>query len=181
VDVHTKLDELTELVTEARSMPMSASCILNRGEVLTLLDELRELLPEELHHAETVLEEREAVVSEGRREAERLVEDARAEQARLVGEQEVVQEAHAYAAQVVERARAEAERIRLETDEYVDGKLADFEVVLGKTLTAVTRGRERLARRAEPEAAHSGDSSRPDSRGTSEFEELPVGAETARP
>jgi cell division septum initiation protein DivIVA len=147
LDIHTKLDELTELVTEARSMPMSASCILNRAEVLALLDEVRELLPEELHHAETLLEEREAVVAEGRREAERLVEDARAQQARLVTEQEVVQEAHAYAVQVVAAARAEAERIRVETDEYVDGKLAGFEVALTKTLSAVTRGREKLARR----------------------------------
>jgi len=152
VDVHTKLDELLALVSEARSMPMSASCILNRAEVLAMLDELRELLPEELHHAEALLEEREAVVAEGRREAERLIEDARAEQARLVSEQEVVQEAHAYAVQLVDAARAETDRIRAETDDYVDGKLAGFEVALGKTLAAVTRGRERLARRGEQEA-----------------------------
>ena len=93
------------------------------------------------------------MVAEGRREAERLVEDARAEQARLVSEQEVVHQAHAYAMEVVEQAQAEAERMRLETDDYVDEKLAQFEVALGKTLAAVTRGRAKLARRAEPTGA----------------------------
>jgi cell division septum initiation protein DivIVA len=178
VDVHSKLDELLALVSEARSMPMSASCILNRAEVLTLLDEMRELLPEELHHAETVLEEREAVVAEGRREAERLIEDARAEQARLVSQQEVVQEAHAYAVQVVEAARAEAERVRVETDEYVDAKLAGFEVALTKTLAAVTRGREKLARRAEEEAGAAPGSGGGDvDRG---YDEPPLDTEVAR-
>ena len=182
MDVHTKLDELTELVTEARSMPMSASCILNRAEMLTLLDELRELIPEELHHAETVLEEREAVVAEGRREAERLVEDARAEQARLVTQEEVVQEAHAYAVQVVEAARAEAGRIRVETDDYVDGKLAGFEVALTKTLAAVTRGRERLARRPEeePGGAPEGDARGTEPHGIGGYDDAPLGAEIAR-
>ncbi|RZS87005.1 hypothetical protein EV189_2424 [Motilibacter rhizosphaerae] len=167
MDVHTKLDELTAMVTEARSMPMSASCILNRAEVLALLDEVRELLPEELHHAETVLEERDAVLDDGRREAERIIEDARAEQARLVDEQEVVQEAHRRAVQIVDDARSLSAQMRDETDDYVDAKLASFEVALGKTLAAVTRGREKLrARSAEELAADDGE----------ELEQAPEGA-----
>ena len=51
MDVHEKLDELVAQVESARSMPMSASCIVNRGEMLALLDEVRALLPEELAHA----------------------------------------------------------------------------------------------------------------------------------
>ena len=68
MDVHEKLDELSSLVEEARSMPMSASCIVNRAELLGLLEELRELLPEEFRHAQLLLDDREAVVEEGRRE-----------------------------------------------------------------------------------------------------------------
>ena len=49
MDVHEKLDELSGLVEEARSMPMSASCIVNRAELLGLLEEMRELLPESVH------------------------------------------------------------------------------------------------------------------------------------
>ncbi len=59
-------------------MPMSASCILNRSEVLALVDDIRELLPEEFRHAEMLLQDREAVIEEGRREVDRLLNEARA-------------------------------------------------------------------------------------------------------
>jgi len=102
VDVHDKLDELAAVIENARSMPMSASCVVNRGEVLGLLEELRELLPEEFRHAEMLLQDREAVVDEGSREATRLIAEARAEQARLVSQSEVLLEAHRAAAEVRE-------------------------------------------------------------------------------
>ena len=144
MDVHDKLDELTALVEAARSMPMSASCILNRTEVLALLDDIRELLPEEFRHAEMLLQDREAVVDEGRRESERLLEDARREQARLVSTTHVLAAASEEAERIRQAARVEADAMRREVDDYVDGKLANFEVVLDKTLAAVHRGREKL-------------------------------------
>ncbi len=148
MDVHDKLDELAAVIENARSMPMSASCVVNRGEVLGLLEELRELLPEEFRHAELLLQDREAVVDEGRREATRLIAEAREEQARLVSESEVLLEAHRAAAQVREAAAEEARGMRDEVDDYVDAKLANFEVVLDKTLAAVHRGRDKLRGRS---------------------------------
>jgi hypothetical protein len=82
VDVHDKLDEITGLVENARSMPMSASCIVNRSELLGLLEELRELIPEEFRHAQLLLTDRDVVVDEGRREAARIVAEAEAERDR---------------------------------------------------------------------------------------------------
>jgi cell division septum initiation protein DivIVA len=151
VDVHDKLDELTAMVEGARSMPMSASCILNRSEVLALIDDVRELLPEEFRHAEILLQDREAVVDEGRREAARLLDQARSEQARLVSSTEVLSAAHGEADRIRRAAHAEAEAMRREVDDYVDGKLANFEVVLDKTLAAVQRGREKLRGRSDLE------------------------------
>jgi hypothetical protein len=151
VDVHDKLDELVAVVENARSMPMSASCVVNRGEVLSLLEELRELLPEEFRHAEMLLSDRESVVDEGRREAERILAAARAEQARLVSETEVLAAAERAAQEVREAAAEEARGMRGEVDDYVDAKLANFEVVLDKTLAAVHRGREKLRGRSSSE------------------------------
>jgi len=151
VDVHEKLAELRQLVEQARSMPMSASCIVNRGQLLGLLDELRDLIPAEVLRAESLLEERDDVVAEGRQEAERIIEDAHAERARLISETEVHQAAVAEAARAREEAVAEARQMRLEVDDYVDTKLANFEIVLNKTLAAVLRGREKLHGRHEME------------------------------
>lgn len=152
MDVHAKLDELTTLVETARAMPMSASCIVNRVEMLEKLEELRKLLPGELTTAQQILDERGAVVDEGRAEADRLIEAAKAERARLVAKTEVMREAQRESAELLEAARGDAERMRVEIDDYVDGKLANFEVVLHKTLQAVEKGRAKISGRHELDA-----------------------------
>ena len=149
MDIHEKLDELNAIVESARAMPMSASCIVNRTEVLERLEELRKLLPGEIATAQQILDDRGAVVAEGRVEAERILEEARAERARLVSKTDVLREATKEAADVVAAAKADADRMRAEIDDYVDGKLANFEVVLHKTLQAVEKGRAKISGRHE--------------------------------
>ena len=160
MDVHDKLDELTAVVEGARSMPMSASCVVNRGEVLALLEELRGLLPEEFRHAQMLLADRESVVDEGRREAQRLLSRAEEERLTLTSQTEVVLEARVEAGRIRADALAAAETMRSEADDYVDTKLANFEVVLDKTLAAVHRGREKLSGRS-PRVDLSGESDDP--------------------
>jgi cell division septum initiation protein DivIVA len=149
VDISAKLDQITEMVEDARSMPMSASCIVNRTDMLMLLDEVREMLPAELREAQWVIKDRDGVVEEGRRRAERIVADAIVERDRLVGETEVLREAARAAERIVNDAREAARVMQLEVDDYVDSKLANFEVVLHKVLTAVERGRDKLRGRQE--------------------------------
>lgn len=153
MDVHTTLEELTRLVEEARAVPMSTSALVNRSEVLSLLAELRDQLPEELHHADLVLADREAVVAEGRAEAVRVLAEARGEAARLVEETEVVARARALAREVTEGAEVEAARLLAEADDYVDRKLAEFEIVLERTAAQVSHGRDRLAGRRAADLA----------------------------
>jgi hypothetical protein len=157
VDVHDKLDELTTVVENARSMPMSASCIVNRTELLGLLEEMRELLPEEFRHAQLLLADRDAVVDEGRREAQQVIVEAEVERDRLTSETEVVAAAHGHAEQIREAARQEAEQMRADVDDYVDTKLANFEVALDKTMAAVRRGREKLRGRSPREGLADGE------------------------
>lgn len=148
-DVSRKLGEIIELVEGARGMPMSASCVVNRGELLGQLDELRGLLPAEFRHAQFVLRDRDDVVDEGRREAERIVAEAAQERDRLVAETEVYRSAQEQAEQLVIDATEQVASMRREVDDYVDAKLAHFEVVLTKTLAAVERGRDKLRDRAD--------------------------------
>jgi cell division septum initiation protein DivIVA len=138
------LDRLTRTVREARAMPMSASCVVHRGEVLELLEELSAGLPRALGQARDVLAERDEVVADGRREAARLVEAARAEREELLRGTEVQQAAHAEAARTLAEAEEQARARRLEAEQYVDGQLATFEVVLARTLETVGRGRREL-------------------------------------
>ena len=148
MDVHAKLAEIRRVVEQARSMPMSASAVVNRAELLELLDELKNEMGDAFSQADRVLRERDELVDEGRREAERVVADARNEHDRLVSDTERFRGAPRRADEVIALAEVEADALRKETDEYVDGKLANFEITLERTLEAVHRGRERLAGRS---------------------------------
>jgi hypothetical protein len=151
VELKDKLEEIVAAVESARAMPMSASCIVNRSQLLGLLDEVRDLVPAEVQRAETVLHDRDEVVETGRREAERIIAAAHEERLRLITETEIYQEAANEADRVREEADRDAFQVRQEVDEYVDSKLANFEIVLNKTLAAVLRGREKLQGRNEME------------------------------
>ena len=148
MDVHAKLTELRQVVEQARSMPMSASAVVNRGELLEKIDEVSGALEAAFTESQRVIAERDEVVAEGRREAEQIVKDARDEREKIISDTDVYRVAKREADQVVEQARAEADELRKETDDYVDAKLANFEITLERTTEAVKRGRERLAGRS---------------------------------
>ncbi|MFI6289744.1 cell division initiation protein [Streptomyces sp. NPDC051018] len=144
MDVQKKLDEIVEAIGSARSMPMSASCVVNRAELLAMLQEVREALPGSLAQAQELLGGREQMVAQARQEAERIIESAHAERGSLVADTQVARQSQDEADRILADARREAEEIRAEADDYVDSKLANFEVVLTKTIGSVDRGREKL-------------------------------------
>jgi F0F1-type ATP synthase membrane subunit b/b' len=125
-------------------VPLSSSIMVNRADVEAVLERLREGLPEELRQARWILKERDDLIEQGRREAQQLLDDAREERDRMLSEAEVVKAAHREAERIVAEAREEAKVLRLEAEDYVDGKLANFEIALHKTLKSVENGRERL-------------------------------------
>jgi hypothetical protein len=152
VEVDTVLTRLETLVRDARSVPMSASCVVHRDEVLDLIEAVRRALPEQLDKAQAVLAQKDAVMADGRDQAKAVIDQAYEERTRLVSEEEVTRQAHIEAERIVHEAELESERMRGEIDDYVDGKLANFEIVLRDTMAAVERGRDRIhGRRASDE------------------------------
>ncbi|QNN52101.1 hypothetical protein [Nocardioides mesophilus] len=149
MNVHDKLAEIRRAIEEARSMPMSASAVVNRAELLALVDELGAAVDTAFSDAQQVVAEREVVVEEGRKEAAEIVAEAKNEREHIVSDTEVFRLAKREADRVLEQAHAEADGLRQETDDYVDAKLANFEITLERTMDAVKRGRERLAGRTE--------------------------------
>jgi cell division septum initiation protein DivIVA len=149
-DTRQLLLRLQELLENARAMPLSASVMVNREEFGELLLEAIEGLPEELREARWLLKERDEVLERARREADRLIEAARVRAERMIERQEIVREARREHDQIIETAERNAAQIRHEAEDYVDRKLAAFEVVLDRTLTQVHKGRERLQVHIEP-------------------------------
>ncbi|MER5277702.1 cell division initiation protein [Streptomyces sp. NPDC002809] len=149
MDVQKKLDEIVEAVGNARSLPMSASCVVNRAELLSMLEEVREALPGSLAQAAEVIGGHEQLVEQARQEAGRIIETARAERGSLISGTEIARQSQAEADRILGEARKDADEVRAEADEYVDSKLANFEVVLTKTIGSVDRGREKLLGRGQ--------------------------------
>jgi cell division septum initiation protein DivIVA len=149
VDVHERLAQLRSMVENARAMPMSASAVVNRPELLAEIDALASELANAFTEADRVIAERDAVIAEGRVEAERIITEGGYERDRLASDTEVYRVAKIEADKMREEAQKEAVELRQETDEYVDSRLANFEVALGKTMEAVARGRQRLHGRSD--------------------------------
>ena len=143
MQVRTLVDELIHTLQGAKAVPLSTSCIVNREQVLELLTAVQQSLPTELSQASSLLREREALIEDGRAEADRIVEMARAEAAVLVSRERVYREAVAESAALKAATEEECLRQRRELDDYVDAKLAAFEAALTKTLDAVAQGREK--------------------------------------
>ncbi|MFC4555600.1 hypothetical protein [Georgenia faecalis] len=141
------LDELSEMLSQARAMPMSASVLVNRAEALDLLDAARSVVPDEISAADDVLHGADAVLSQAREQAADIVARARAEAERLVASDAVVAAAEQRAAQLVAEAEARAAELARKGDEYCDRQLAQFEIDLGAIATQVRAGRDRLASR----------------------------------
>lgn len=139
-----RIDEIIALVENARNVPMSRNCMIDRAEMLALLEQLRTELPNEMRRAVALLEERDKILDAGQREAERMIAEAEAEHHRLVSHNEVVVSADREAARIINEARAEAQRLRDEVDEYVDTTLANFEQFLTRSLASIERGRDKM-------------------------------------
>lgn len=137
------LGDLVQIVETAKAVPMSASCVINRPEVLEILHQLRTDLAEELEESRRLTAERDEVIAQARRDAQRHIEDARRERGSMLSGTEMGREAE----RIRHEALREAQRIREDADAYVDDRLANFEVVLTKTLQAVGRGRLKLGGR----------------------------------
>jgi hypothetical protein len=159
MDLAARIQQLEDLVNEAKSMPLSASVLVNRDEVLELVHEMKDELPEEIKQARWIVKDREELLAKARLEAQATVERARQDQLKMARQEEVVERARGEAERVLEVADGEGRRIRLEAEDYVDAKLAQFESVLAKvadevlgttraierTLDQVRAGRDKLS------------------------------------
>ncbi len=144
MDSIEKLNTAITLIEEARSVPLSASCVVHRGEILEILEGAREYLPADLHSAEQIIADRDRIIEEGRISAESMIATAREDVARMVEQTAIVQSARDEAQRILDDARDIAAQEREEVEAYIDGRLATLEVILNKTMDAVARGRERL-------------------------------------
>src|SRR6202007_333796 len=155
MDVLGLIDKLDDLVHNAKKVPLTDEVRVDREQIHDILDQMRATIPEEIKQARWIVKERQEMLAEAKREAERIVREAREEQVRLIGEEEIVKQAERQAEEIIEDARAREREIRLGAEDYADDILNTLEVNLTKFIAAVQRGRDRLQGKDE----HAGGSS----------------------
>lgn len=139
--VTERLDQLRQTVTQAKGVPMSASAVVNRAELLELIDQIHAALPEELESARGIL-------AQGQQHAEEILEQARTRAAELTSEHEIVTRARAEADRIRTETEEECQALKRETDVFIDSRMASFESVLHKTTSQVATARQRLSERS---------------------------------
>jgi F0F1-type ATP synthase membrane subunit b/b' len=142
MDVLVLIDKLDDLVHNAKQVPLTDQVRVDKEEIYDI--------PEEIKQARWIVKERQEMLAEAKREAERIVKEARERQTQLVSQQEVTRQAERQAEEIIEDARAREREIRLGAEDYADEILNTLEVNLSKFIAAVQRGRERLQGRDEP-------------------------------
>src|SRR5436309_10224569 len=117
MDISARIQQLEDMVREAKSMPLSSSVLVNKEEMLELIADMREALPEEIKQARWVVRDREELLLKARREAESIVAQAQAEQLRMAGQQAVTQAAQEEAGRIAGEAQEQARQTRLEAED----------------------------------------------------------------
>ena len=144
MDIMALVDRIEEALDTGRSVPLARGRLIDVEKVYEIIDEIRANFPDELKQARWIVKERQEMLEEAEKEANRVLEEARDRAESMASEQEVVRRANEQAASIMDTARQNEREIRLGAEDYADEMLANLEVNLGKLLTAVQRGRDRL-------------------------------------
>ena len=139
------ISALYDMVQDARPVPLANDkCIVERDKVLDLLDEIIAQLPVELKQARTIVESRNDLISQGKREKENIIRKAQEQAKQLVSKEEICVEAKKRAEEMAKQAHERVEQIQKAGNAYMDESLKNTEEVIAKALAEVQMTREKF-------------------------------------
>ena len=132
------ISALYDMVQDARALPLGADkCILERDKVLDMLDEIIAQLPTELKQARTIVESRNELIGQARREAENMIRQAQDQVARMVAEEAIYQEAKRQCQEMVLQTKTRMADLRKASNDYMDDALRRTEEAVALSLEDV--------------------------------------------
>lgn len=136
---------LYDLIQDARGLPLGADkCIVERDRVLDMLDEISAQLPSELKQSRTIVESRNELIGQAKREAEGIVRRAQEEAAQLVSQQTIYEEAKRKCTELVAQTQAQIANLRKVSNEYMDDALRRTEEAIAQSLSDVQNTRSKF-------------------------------------
>ena len=136
------ISALYDMVQDARSVPLSADkCIVERDRVLDMLDEISAQLPAELKQSRTIVESRNELISQARREAEAIIRQAQEQAKQMVTKEAIYAEAKRRAEEMAMQAQNRVAQIQKAGNSYMDESLRQTEEVIAQALAEVRETR----------------------------------------
>ena len=133
---------LYDMVQDARAVPLAMDkCILERDKVLDMLDEIIAQLPAELKQSRTIVESRNELISQARREAEGIIRQAQDQAKQMVTKEAIYMEAKKRSEELVLQTKGQINQIRKAGNEYMDESLRQTEEAITKALNEVRETR----------------------------------------
>lgn len=123
------LDELEEVIAQGASVPFSGRCILERDELMDIVQDLKLKLPDDLKQAKWIKEDRQRILNEAQTEADEIIKVANEKGISMINEHEITQQAMEQARQIIDKAKAEAKEIIDSSYNYADRLLETVEKV----------------------------------------------------
>ena len=132
------IGSLYDMVQDARAMPLAADkCILERDRVLDMLDEIIAQLPGELKQSRTIVESRNELINQARREAEGIIRQAEEQARQMVTKEAIYAEAKKRSEELVGQTQNRINQLRKAGNEYMDDALRQTEETITKALNEV--------------------------------------------
>lgn len=136
------IGSLYDMVQDARAMPLAADkCILERDRVLDMLDEIIAQMPGELKQARTIVESRNELINQARREAEGIIRQAQEQSKQLVTKEAIYEEARKRSEEMVAQTQNKINQLRKAGNDYMDDALRQTEETISKALSDVRETR----------------------------------------
>lgn len=138
------LDELEDIIENSSSIPFAGKVLIDKGEILDLIKEIRIQLPDEVKQAQWIKEERQRILIEAQQEADSIMQDARVHIEEMVEKDEITKKAQKRSEEIISQAQINAKEIRLGARQYADELLADMEKKLEDLAQIIRDNRKEL-------------------------------------
>lgn len=139
------LDELFDVLDKGWSLPLSGGKTFVDGEeAKQILDEIRDVIPDEIRKAKAIVADREQIIGEAQREAETVVRVAEEKAKALVNQDEIVRQAQAKANDLIMQGQAKFKDMRKASNDYIDDIMRRADESLAQTLAELRKTRQNI-------------------------------------
>ncbi|MEL7646944.1 MAG: ATPase [Sedimentibacter sp.] len=144
MDILNLLERIEDIIEEASKFPLSNKVMIDKDEILEVINEIRLKLPDEINRASWVAKERQRILNEAQAEADELIEKVKEEQRMLVEENEVTRQAKKFADQILQEAERKATEMKIGAFNYSDEILSKLQEKIREINNIIEQNRDIL-------------------------------------